>query len=175
MSPCPVHGTMEEAGSGGNGMEKDYYSILGVKEDASDEEIKKQYRRLAKQYHPDANPGNAEAERRFREAGEAWEILGNREKRKAYDQKRKAFAGGAGRGSDGAGAGSGAGNGNGRNGAGGRQGFGFYNGFAAFEQFFGFQPDGSRVDREKMNLNQKTRKNPIDMTDLFEQYMGIKK
>ncbi len=147
-------------------MEKDYYRILGVREDAPEEEIRKQYRKLAKKFHPDANPGNAEAEQRFKEAGEAWETLGNRERRKAYDQKRRDSGRGAGRGKAGDGAGSG---------AGGRQGFGFYNGSAAFEQFFGFRPDGKRVDMGKMGMNQKSRKNPIDMTGLFEQYMGIKK
>ena len=156
-------------------MEKDYYRILGVREDAPEEEIRKQYRKLAKKFHPDANPGNAEAEQRFKEAGEAWETLGNRERRKAYDQKRRDSGRGAGRGKAADGAGSGSGSGNGGNGAGGRQGFSFYSGSAAFEQFFGFRPDGKRVDMGKMGMNQKSRKNPIDMTGLFEQYMGIKK
>ncbi len=65
-------------------MEKDYYRILGVREDAEEEEIRKQYRKLAKKFHPDANPGNAEAEQRFKEAGEAWETLGNRERPVSY-------------------------------------------------------------------------------------------
>jgi curved DNA-binding protein len=65
---------------------KDYYSILGVSKTASLEEIKKAYRKLARKYHPDLNPGNKESETRFKEINEANEVLGNPEKRKKYDQ-----------------------------------------------------------------------------------------
>ncbi|MCS7297889.1 MAG: J domain-containing protein [Bacteroidia bacterium] len=65
---------------------KDYYAILGVPRNASQEEIKKAYRRLARQYHPDANPGNKEAEEKFKEIQEAYEVLSNPETRKKYDQ-----------------------------------------------------------------------------------------
>lgn len=65
---------------------KDYYAILGVSRNASQEEIKKAYRRLARQYHPDANPGNKEAEEKFKEIQEAYEVLSNPETRAKYDQ-----------------------------------------------------------------------------------------
>lgn len=61
-------------------MEPDYYSILGIREDAAEEEIKKIYRKIAKKYHPDANPGDREAERKFKEAAEAYAVLGDTEK-----------------------------------------------------------------------------------------------
>ncbi|MEW6220462.1 MAG: molecular chaperone DnaJ [Thermodesulfobacteriota bacterium] len=65
---------------------RDYYDILGVSRSASVEEIKKAYRKLAMQYHPDRNPGEREAEERFKEAAEAYEVLGDLEKRKIYDR-----------------------------------------------------------------------------------------
>jgi molecular chaperone DnaJ len=86
---------------------KDYYQTLGVSESASAEEVKKAYRKLAKQYHPDANQNDPKAAERFKEVGEAYAVLHDAEKRKQYDQMRKmsSFAGfGAGqRGGQGAG------------------------------------------------------------------------
>jgi curved DNA-binding protein len=64
---------------------KDYYKILGVSKTASEKEIKAAYRRLAKKHHPDINPGNKEAEARFKEIGEAYDVLSDKEKRKRYD------------------------------------------------------------------------------------------
>jgi molecular chaperone DnaJ len=68
---------------------KDFYRILGVAENASAEEIKKAYRKLAKQYHPDANPNDASAADRFKEISEAYSVLSDDDKRKQYDQMRK--------------------------------------------------------------------------------------
>ena len=76
---------------------RDYYEVLGVPKTADDATIKKAYRTLAKKYHPDANPGDAEAEKKFKEASEAYSILSDPEKRKQYDQfGHAAFDGGAG-------------------------------------------------------------------------------
>ncbi|PEN13322.1 molecular chaperone DnaJ [Longibacter salinarum] len=82
---------------------KDYYDILGVSEDASQSEIKKAYRSLARKHHPDRNPDDAAAEERFKEIQEAYSVLSDEEKRQQYDQRRKfgGFGGngfGAGRG-----------------------------------------------------------------------------
>src|SRR5438270_2275741 len=76
--------------------EKDYYDILGVKKNATDEELKKAYRTLAKKYHPDKNKGNKEAENKFKEISEAYAVLSDKEKREQYDRLgREAFSGGS--------------------------------------------------------------------------------
>ena len=67
-------------------MAEDYYKILGVKKDASQDEIKKAYRKLARKWHPDINPGNKEAEQKFKNISAAYDCLGNAEKRKLYDE-----------------------------------------------------------------------------------------
>ena len=76
---------------------RDYYEVLGVDRGADDATLKKAYRKLAKKYHPDVNPGDAEAEKKFKEATEAYSVLSDPEKRKQYDQfGHAAFEGGAG-------------------------------------------------------------------------------
>ena len=85
---------------------RDYYEVLGVAKNASEEDLKKAYRKQAKKYHPDLNPGDKEAEAKFKEVNEAYEVLSDKEKRARYDQF--GFAGvdpsyGAGAGGPGAG------------------------------------------------------------------------
>src|SRR5215213_864793 len=87
---------------------KDFYAVLGVSSSASQDEIKKQYRRLAAKHHPDKNPNDAKSAERFKEISEAYTVLGDADKRKQYDEMRRlgafggfgggARAGGAGRG-----------------------------------------------------------------------------
>jgi molecular chaperone DnaJ len=79
-------------------FEKDYYQALGVPKNASAAEIKKAYRKLAQKHHPDANAGNREAEERFKEVSAAYDVLGDAEKRKQYDQVRDMAASGFGAG-----------------------------------------------------------------------------
>lgn len=78
-------------------QKRDYYEVLGVDKSADEATIKKAYRNLAKKYHPDANPGDAEAEKKFKEASEAYAVLSDPEKKRQYDQfGHAAFDGGAG-------------------------------------------------------------------------------
>ena len=92
-------------------LEKDYYKVLGVSKDASADDIKKAFRKIARENHPDQNPDNAAAEKRFKEASEANSVLSDPKKRKEYDDQRRYFgnggggfrfpgAGGAGRGAE---------------------------------------------------------------------------
>ncbi|MFD4635565.1 molecular chaperone DnaJ [Streptomyces sp. NPDC058284] len=87
-------------------IEKDYYKVLGVPKDATEAEIKKAYRKLARENHPDANKGNTKAEERFKEISEANDILGDPKKRKEYDEARALFGNGGFRQGPGGGGGS---------------------------------------------------------------------
>lgn len=105
-------------------MKKDYYELLGIGKNASSEEIKKAFRKMAMQYHPDRNPGDKAAEETFKEMNEAYEVLSDPQKKKMYDQfGHAAFSqgGGAGRGP---------------NFGGGGAGFGFSDFFTDFEDIF---------------------------------------
>jgi molecular chaperone DnaJ len=75
-------------------LEKDYYKALGVAKDASGADIKKAYRKLARELHPDKNPGNTAAETRFKEVSEAYDVLSDDKRRREYDEARSLFGGG---------------------------------------------------------------------------------
>ncbi|MFC7403476.1 DnaJ C-terminal domain-containing protein [Georgenia alba] len=81
--------------TGQDWLEKDFYAALGVPKDADPDTIKKSYRKLARQYHPDQNPGDAGAEERFKSVGEAYAVLSDPEQRKQYDALRAMAGGGA--------------------------------------------------------------------------------
>lgn len=87
-------------------FEKDFYKTLGVSKDASDAEIKKAYRKLARKYHPDANPGDSKAEEKFKELGQAHQVLSDKESREQYDQVRAMGSGARFTGSGGPGGGA---------------------------------------------------------------------
>src|SRR5919108_2248938 len=70
---------------------KDYYAVLGVSPDADEQTIKQAYRKLARQYHPDVNPGDQAAEERFKEVNEAYQALSDPERRRKYDELRQNY------------------------------------------------------------------------------------
>ncbi len=143
---------------------KDYYDLLGIQKNASKQEIKAAYRKLAKKYHPDAHPGDKKCEAYFKEITEAYTILSDAKKRKKFDEeldglkhttdyqtkakrqnKTQTEATGT---------------------------IDFQNISRNFERFFGFDPKTKEVvNEEKLNPNLKAG-NPLDTTKIFEAFMG---
>ena len=126
----------------------DYYAVLGVAPDAGEDAIKARYHKLAKDCHPDLHPGDRAAETRFKRIGEAWEILGDKEKRAKYDaarapkktgKKPEAVVGDV----------------------------DFAKVMSQFDSFFG------KAATPQPNAKQQT--NPLDASELFEKYMGMGK
>ena len=139
----------------------EYYRTLGVQPGGSQDDLKKAYRALAKKYHPDLHPGDQEAETRFKEVNEAYEVLGDPDKRKEYDAKQQTAqrhqAPNKARSAT-------------RTPRGGPVDFSQMQG--GFAQFFGFDPaTGQVLDEEKVSGQ---KRNPLDTTDLFERFMGFK-
>lgn len=136
----------------------DYYKILGVSEQAEEEQIKQAYRRLAKKYHPDLNPNDSEAEEKFKNVVEAYETLGDADKRKEYDLKKTKTGDGRKREST-ASAKSPDKN------------------MADFtkdmERYFGFSFAGGQTEKQKTGADGKKR-NPLDVTEMFEAFMKVK-
>jgi len=146
---------------------KNYYEILGVQRSATLEEIKKVYKKLAKKYHPDLNPGNKEAEQKFIEIKEAYDTLSDESKRKSYDAKL-----------DGGGNDSSQQQGrrpeNSRPESSEPVNFNFEDIEKSFERFFGFNPRTNKVNIETEKQKEK-KKNPLDTTAAFEQFFGFKR
>lgn len=143
---------------------ENWYNVLNLTNQASDKEIKAAYRKLAKENHPDAFPGDRVRAERFRVVSEAYRVLSDPQKRRAYDEqlaKRSAAAGKENkqprdkqrdsRTAD----------------------FDIRNMHKSFEQFFGFHPETKEVVNEQ-KLKPET-KNPLDAAEMFEQFMGIKR
>lgn len=142
---------------------KKYYEILGIAENASEEEIKKAYRKLARKYHPDVNPGNKEAEEKFKEINEAYNVLSDETKRKTYDEHENNKSSSNQ---------SKAQTQKGSKAQGGPNKFDFDDVERTFEQFFGFNP---KTKEASIKREKNEKKNPLDASDMFDKYFGVKR
>lgn len=149
---------------------KNYYEVLGVSRDATKDEIKKAFRAMAKKYHPDKNKDDNDAIKKFQDASEAYEVIGNEESRAEYDKKLDGFNS---RKSDqGAGfRGKSEGNKSKTETTSKSSKSPYENLQDCFEGFFGFKPNSSKVDKDKMG---KKSKNPIDTSAMFESFFSKK-
>lgn len=140
------------------------YQILNISQRATDEEIKKAYRKLAKENHPDAHPGDEVRAKKFKQVSEAYSILSNPEKRKKYNQELY----GSGRGKAGP-------QGEKKPTQHHRSNVNFHNINKSFEDFFSFNPNTKEIVNEEKLKGKAGSRNPLDVSDLFEKFMGIKR
>jgi curved DNA-binding protein len=148
---------------------KNYYEILGVERNASQEEIKKAYRKLAKRYHPDVNSGSSESEKIFKEINEAYRTLHDESLRKVYDaridgvkEEKSNVKHSSGKKTES------------HREQGGYQGFDIKDMEKNFERFFGFNPKTKEMALKNKSAKN-TNKNPVDTTDFFERYFRVRK
>ncbi|UJF32221.1 J domain-containing protein [Paenibacillus hexagrammi] len=146
---------------------KTSYDILGVSPNASQEEIKKAYRKLAKQHHPDANGGSAESQQRFMEISEAYKAVGDEASRHSYDQKFRQNAQGESRG-------AGEERASRSSASQGTRSFNMEDFSQNFEQFFGFNPKTGRP-AESGKKEQAGKNQAGKSSDWFESYFGVRK
>ena len=149
---------------------KDYYKILGISENAEKDEIKRAFRKLAKEYHPDRNKDDENAKNKFQEVNEAYGVLGNENSKIEYDQKRAA----AKNSKDSNFKKDSSDRNKKRNKAGSNarskeEAMADLNNY--FSSFFGFDPKSDSVNKEKL----KKQKNPINTSNMFESFFNIKK
>lgn len=138
---------------------ENYYKILGVSENVTNEELKKVYRKLAKKYHPDTNVGNTQAEEMFKKVSKAYEVLSDETSRAKYDREIKGNFNNFDTSTNNKKTSASSVN---------EDIFNKFNGFNVFEQAFGMN------NKANKNENIKATKNPMDFTDMFENFMGIK-
>ncbi len=138
---------------------ENYYKILGVSENVTNEELKKVYRKLAKKYHPDANVGNTQAEEMFKKVSKAYEVLSDETSRAKYDREIKGNFNNFDTNTNNKKTSTSSVN---------EDIFNRFNGFNVFEQAFGMN------NKANNSKNIKATKNPMDFTDMFENFMGIK-
>lgn len=146
---------------------KDYYSILEIAEHADAQEIKKAYRKLAKKYHPDVVKDDTTKMQRMYEIQEAYECLGNAEKKKRYDESRKKHT------SSSEGRTASTSRKKTTSGQTGEQGNSTFSNSSQFERFFGFQPGKGMETYQDKKARERKKQGPICPEEMFAQFFGV--